>query len=135
MIVSVFVRRLKEGATFEQFEAEWTADRGYGIPTRVFNARSLQDERDVLSIGFVAATAAEVTQWLAENPSQDGERHDRIDTVIESTTLHGFYNLGSEHDFTTQPVKIGSDADTSLLAPLQAARAALDARSQPHASE
>jgi hypothetical protein len=134
MIVSVFVRRLKEGATFEQFEAEWAADRGYGIPTRVFNAQSLQDERDVLSIGFVAATAAEVTQWLAENPSQDAERHDRIDTVIESTTLHGLYDLGSEHDFTTQPVKIGSHADTSLLAPLQAARVALDARS-PHVSD
>jgi hypothetical protein len=135
MIVSVFVRRLKEGATFGQFEAEWLADRGYGIPTRVFNAQSLEDERDVLSIGFVAATAAEVTQWLAQNPSQDAERHDRVDTVIESTTLHGFYDLGSEHDFTTQPVTIGPDTDTSLLAPLQAARVALDARSQPHVSE
>jgi hypothetical protein len=127
MIVSVFVRRLKEGATFEQFEAEWAADEGYGIPTRVFNAQSLQDPRDVLSIGFVTATAAEFAQWLAEEPSHDAERHDRVGTVIESTTLQAIYDLRSEHDFTTQPLEIEAGDAASLLAPLLAARAALEA--------
>jgi hypothetical protein len=127
MIVSVFVRRLKEGATFEQFEAEWAADEGYGIPTRVFNARSLQDPRDVLSIGFVTATAAEFAQWLAEEPSHDAERHDRVATVIESTTLQAIYDLRSEHDFTSQPLEIEAGDAASLLAPLLAARAALEA--------
>jgi hypothetical protein len=130
MIVSVFVRRLKEGATFEQFEAEWAADEGYGIPTRVFNAQSLQDPRDVLSIGFVTATAAEFAQWLAEEPSHDAERHDRVATVIESTTLQAIYDLRSEHDFTTQPLEIEAGDAASLLAPLLAARAALDASGQ-----
>ena len=124
MIVSVFVRRLKEGATFEQFESEWAADEGYGIPTRVFNAQSLQDPRDVLSIGFVTATAAEFAQWLAEEPSHDAERHDRIDTVIESTTLQAIYDLRSEHDFTTRLLQIAAEDGASLLAPLLAARAA-----------
>jgi hypothetical protein len=124
MIVSVFVRRLKEGATFEQFEAEWAADEGYGIPTRVFNAQSLEDPRDVLSIGFVSASAAEFAQWLAEYPSHDAERHDRIETVIESTRLQAVFDLRSEHDFTTQPVTIASGDGASLLAPLLAARAA-----------
>jgi hypothetical protein len=123
MIVSVFVRRLKEGATFEQFEAEWAADEGYGVPTRVFNSQSLIDPRDVLSIGFVAATAAEFAQWMAENPSHDTERHDRIDTVIESTTLQAIYDVRSEHDFTTQPLAIAPGDAASLLAPLLAARA------------
>ena len=127
MIVSVFVRRLKEGATFEQFEAEWAADEGYGIPTRVFNAQSLQDPRDVLSIGFVTATAAEFAQWLAEEPSHDAERHDRVATVIESTTLQAIYDLRSEHDFTSQPLEIEAGDAASLLAPLLAARAALEA--------
>jgi hypothetical protein len=124
MIVSVFVRRLKEGATFEEFEAEWAADEGYGIPTRVFNAQSLLDPRDVLSIGFVTASAAEFAQWLAENQSHDSERHDRIETVIESTTLQAVYDVRSEHDFTAQPLTIASDDAASLLAPLLAARAA-----------
>lgn len=123
MIVSVFVRRLKEGATFEQFEAEWAADEGYGIPTRVFNSQSVLDPRDVLSVGFVSATAAEFMQWVAENPSHDAERHDRIDTVIESTTLQAVYDVRSEHDFTTRPLAIAAGDAASLLAPLLAARA------------
>jgi hypothetical protein len=128
MIVSVFVRRLKEGATFEQFEEEWAADEGYGIPTRVFNAQSLEDPRDVLSIGFVTASAAEFVRWAGENPSHDAERHERIDTVIESTTLQAIYDLRSEHDFTTQPITIAAGDAGSLLAPLLAARAALEAQ-------
>jgi hypothetical protein len=128
MIVSVFVRRLRAGATFEQFEAEWAADEGYGIPTRVFNAQSLQDPRDVLSIGFVAATAAEFAQWIAAEPEHDADRHERIDSVIESTTLQAIYDLRSEHDFTAQPLGIDLGAAASLLAPLVAARAALDAQ-------
>ena len=127
MIVSVFVRRLKEGASFQQFEDEWAADEGYGIPTRVFNAQSLQDPRDVLSIGFVTASAAEFHQWMTEYPSHDAERHDRIDTVIESTTLQAIYDLRSEHDFTSQPLEIEAGDAASLLAPLLAARAALEA--------
>jgi hypothetical protein len=127
MIVSVFVRRLREGATFEQFEAEWVADEGYGIPTRVFNAQSLTDPREVLSIGFVAATAAEFAEWMAQSPGHDDERHERIDTVIESTTLQAIYDLRSEHDFTTAPLAIDAGDPASLLAALAAARAALDA--------
>jgi len=50
MIVSVFVRRLKPGATFEDFVREWEADEGFGVPTRVFNAQSLTDPRDIISI-------------------------------------------------------------------------------------
>ena len=39
MIVSVFVRRLKEGRTFADLVAEWEADEGFGVPTRFFNAQ------------------------------------------------------------------------------------------------
>jgi hypothetical protein len=127
MIVSVFVRRLKEGVSFAQFEQEWAADEGYGIPTRVFNAQSLQDPRDVLTIGFVTASAAEFAQWMAESPAHDTERRDRIDTVIESTTLQAIYDLRAEHDFTTRPLAIAPDDAASLLAPLLAACAALEA--------
>jgi hypothetical protein len=63
MIVSVFVRRLKPGATFQDFVREWEADEGFGVPTRVFNAQSLTDPRDVISIGFAAAGAEQVTRW------------------------------------------------------------------------
>ena len=56
MIVSVFVRRLREGCSFADFLREWEADVGFGVPTRVFNAVSLEDPREVISIGFVGVT-------------------------------------------------------------------------------
>ena len=73
MIVSVFVRRLKEGRTFEEFVAEWEADKGFGVPTRVFNSVSLEDPRDILTIGFVAVSIEELVEglrtWRRKNQS------------------------------------------------------------------
>jgi hypothetical protein len=118
MIVSVFVRRLKPGASFEDFVREWEADEGFGVPTRVFNAQSLTDPREVISLGFVAVTPEQVAQWLSTAPASEAVRHERIDTVVESTTLRCMYELHTEHDFSdlAQQVAIGSPA--SLLAAL-----------------
>src|SRR6202034_1354137 len=106
MIVSVFVRRLKEGSTFEDFVTEWEADQGFGVPTRVFNAQSLDDPRDVISVGFVAVAVDELKQGLAATAAPEAVRHDRIDTVIESTTLRCMYEVKTEHDFTVKPKEI-----------------------------
>lgn len=92
MIVSVFVRRLKQGRTFEQFVDEWEADRGFGVPTRVFNAQSLDDPRDVMSIGFVDVSVA----------------------------LRCMCELQTEHDFTSERAQIHIGAPESLPAGLTA---------------
>jgi len=118
MIVSVFVRRLKEGRTFEDFLAEWEADRGFGVPTRVFNAPSLDDPRDVITIGFVDISVAELQQALASVAAQEGVRHERIETVIESTTLRRMFEVRSEHDFSDVPRRIELGSAESLLASL-----------------
>lgn len=115
MIVSVFVRRLKEGRTFAEFVAEWEADEGFGVPTRVFNAESLDDPRDVISIGFVDIGTDELAERLAEVSAQERVRHDRIDTVIESTTLRCMYDVQAEHDFTSTPRAIAVASPESLL--------------------
>ena len=119
MIVSVFVRRLKPGATFQDFVREWEADAGFGVPTRVFNAQSLTDPREIISIGFVAVGAEQVTQWLSDAPASEAVRHERIDTVIESTTLRSMYELRTEHDFSHLPQQISIGSDASLLAALR----------------
>jgi len=118
MIVSVFVRRLKPGATFQDFVREWEADEGFGVPTRVFNAQSLADPREILSVGFVAADAEQLRQWLAADHAPEAARHGRIDTVIESTTLRSMYELRTEHDFSRLPQQIGVGSPESLLAAL-----------------
>ena len=119
MIVSVFVRRLKEGRTFEDFVDEWEADQGFGVPTRVFNAQSLDDPRDVISIGFVAVTGDELLQGLAASAAPEAVRHDRINTVIESTTLRCMYEVKTEHDFTLEPNEIDLGSAQSLLGALR----------------
>jgi hypothetical protein len=119
MIVSVFVRRLKEGRTFAEFVEEWEADRGFGVPTRVFNAQSLEDPREVISIGFVAVDVEALNERLASVAGQEQVRHDRIDTVVESTSLRSMYELRAEHDFTSAPVAIEPGSPQSLLASLR----------------
>ena len=120
MIVSVFVRRLKQGCTFADFVTEWEADTGFGVPTRVFNAASLDDPREVISVGFVAVAPKEVRQWLERGSEAEAVRHDRIDTVIESTSLKRMYEVHTEHDFTEAPALIGLGSPASLLASLMA---------------
>jgi hypothetical protein len=53
LIIAVFRRRLKEGKTLDDFLEAWGAEKGFGVPTRVFNAVSLDDEREILTFGFV----------------------------------------------------------------------------------
>jgi hypothetical protein len=119
VIVSVFVRRLKEGCTFEDFVAEWEADEGFGVPTRVFNAQSLDDPRDVISIGFVAVTVDELADGIASSATSEAVRHHRMDTVIESTALRCMYELRTEHDFTQLPVEIALGSPGNLLGSLR----------------
>ena len=117
MIVSVFVRQLKPGATFQDFVREWEADEGFGVPTRVFSAQSLTDPREIISIGFVAVGTEELTQWLSTAPASEAARHERIDTVIESTTLRCMYELRTEHDFSQLPQQISIGTSRSRARP------------------
>jgi hypothetical protein len=119
VIVSVFVRRLKEGRTFADFVAEWEADEGFGVPTRVFNAESVEDDRDVISIGFVDIGVAELQDRLAEVARKEQVRHRRIDTVVESTALRCMYELHTEHDFTSAPREVAIASPDSLPAALR----------------
>jgi hypothetical protein len=118
MIVSVFVRRLKPGHTFDEFIEEWEADVGFGVPTRVFNGVGLDDPSTVVSIGFVAATPAEARDWLGKGSASERTRHERIDTVIESTELRATFEVDTEHDFTAEPREVTLGVGESLLAGL-----------------
>jgi hypothetical protein len=119
MIVALFRRRLRDGASFDDFIRAWEADQGFGVPARVFNAVSLDDPREVLSIGFVGVGASELEAGMARVSEQEAVRHSRIDDVIESTVLRAFFDLRSEHDFTAVPREIDLASGESLLAALR----------------
>jgi hypothetical protein len=91
---------------------------GFGVPTRVFNGPGLDDPQSIVSIGFVAATPADAREWLAAGPRTEQVRHDRIDAVVESTSLRAMYEVRTEHDFTGQPRQLALGAPGSLLAGL-----------------
>src|SRR5262249_60221929 len=52
MIISILTRRLKEGKTYEDFRAAWKPDKGFGVNTRVVSCQSLDDPREIVTIGF-----------------------------------------------------------------------------------
>lgn len=119
MIVSILRRRLREGTSFEDFIEAWEAERGFGVPTRVFNAVDLNDQRDILTVAFVQV-AAEVFAEAAESVAeQEAVRHSRIDEVIESTELRAFYELQCEHDLSAEPREVALQSQESLLAALK----------------
>ena len=119
MIVAVFRRRLKEGAEFEDFVKAWEAEKGFGVPARVFNAVSVDDPREILSIGFVDIDASALPGAAGDVADQESVRHSRIDAVIESTILRGFYDLRTEHDFSGEPRQVELASDGSMLASLR----------------
>jgi hypothetical protein len=116
MIVAVFRRRLRDEASFDDFITAWEADQGFGVPSRVFNALSLEDPREILSVGFVDIDASMFAASVATVADQEAVRHARIDDVIQSTELRAFYDLRTEHDFTADPRAIDLASPESLLA-------------------
>ena len=116
MIVAVFHRRLKSGASFDDFIEAWEADKGFGVPARVFNAVSLDDPHEILSIGFVDVDAAALGGAVENVAGQEAVRHSRIDEVIESTVLRAFFDLRTEHDLSAAPREIERGSADSLLA-------------------
>ena len=76
------------------------AEQGFGVPARVFNAISLDDPREILSIGFVDIDASALGAQMAGVAEQEAVRHSRIDEVIEATLWQAFFDLQTEHDLT-----------------------------------
>jgi hypothetical protein len=99
MFITVFVRRLRPGKSYDDLIDAWYPDKGFGVPARVTTATNVDDEREVLTIGVMDADLSpEALQAVAP---QEAVRHDRLDDVIESTTLRAFYDLEAEFDFST----------------------------------
>jgi hypothetical protein len=103
MFIAVFVRRLREGKTYEDFLDAWYPDKGFGFGGRgPITARSVSDERELLTIGFVGLPSRRsVDEAMARLAEQESVRHERIAEVIESTSLRGLYEQLDEFDFST----------------------------------
>ena len=103
MIISVLVRRLREGSTYEDFRAAWLPDKGFGVPTRVVSAVGLEDPREVITIGFSDLPESEIPAFLERVGPQESARHDRIADVTEPEMTRAFYVQVGDDDLTDAP--------------------------------
>lgn len=100
IVISVLMRRLREGKTYEDFREAWLPDQGFGFPTRVVSALRVDDDREVVTIGFSEMDEAEAKAQLQRIGPQEKRRHDKIDAVIEPEMTRHFYVQVAEDDFT-----------------------------------
>jgi hypothetical protein len=101
MLVSVLVRRLRPGVTFEQFRAAWQAEPGhFGRPVRVTHARRVDDDREILSYSLLDLTPDQLPEFLSRIAASEQSRHDRLDEVIEGTVVKGIYEVLDVTDLT-----------------------------------
>jgi hypothetical protein len=103
MFVAVLVRRLRPGKTYEDFVRAWYPDFGYGVTVRgPMLARSISDDREILVVAFVDVSSRDdVVEMFTKGADQERVRHDRIEDVIEETSVRGIYELVDEFDFST----------------------------------
>jgi hypothetical protein len=101
--VSVLIRRLKPGKTYDDFVRAWYPDRGFGIGGRgPILARNVDDEREILAVGLMELDSAEtIDEVMARIGTQEEVRHERIAETIESTVARGIYQVVDEFDFST----------------------------------
>jgi len=102
MIISILVRRLKEGKTYEDFREAWLPDKPFGVPTRVVSVQGLDDPRDVVTIGFSDMSPEEAQAFLERTASQEQVRHERIDDVVEGDVARYYYVQVGDDDFTDE---------------------------------
>jgi len=100
MVCAVLIRRLQDGVSFEEFRAAWEPDQGFGVPTTVWHARSLDDEREIVSFGLIDAAAEEVPGALERFAASEARRHESIDRVIEAIVFRGIYEVVAEVDLS-----------------------------------
>lgn len=103
MFVSVLARRLKPGKTYEDFVRAWYPDKGFGIEVRgPILARDIADERTIIAIAyFDLPSRGAVEEVLERVGAQEAVRHDRIEEVIESTSLRGIFEVDEEFDYSS----------------------------------
>jgi hypothetical protein len=101
--VSVLIRRLKPGKTYDDFVRAWYPEKGFGIAGRgPILARNVDDEREIVALALMDLDSGEtLDEVLARIGEQEAVRHERLTDVIESTVARGLYEVVDEFDFST----------------------------------
>jgi hypothetical protein len=94
MIVMFSARRLKPGA-WEQFRAAWEGDWAEHPPKlqRVYHARNIRDEDEVISFGIFDMTIDEYRGWREAGDAEENKRMDQLSAFVENDHVSGAYEV------------------------------------------
>jgi hypothetical protein len=103
MFIAVLARRLRPGATADDFVRAWYPDRGFGVPGRgPILAQGVGDDREIVTVAFVdLPDRASLGAAMERVAAQEAVRHERLDGVVEATSVSGIYEVLAEYDFST----------------------------------
>src|SRR5919112_633960 len=98
MIVMFSARRLKPGA-WDQFRRAWDPgdDRPPGLQ-RVYHARNIRDEDEVISFGIFDMSEADYREWRGRSDAEENKRVDALSAFVENTHVSGVYEVIEELD-------------------------------------
>jgi hypothetical protein len=100
MVISILIRRLREGKTLEDFRTAWHREQGFGVPTRVVTGQGLEDPREIVTIGFTDIELDEIGAFLERTAPEEARRHERIAEVIEPEMTRAFYVQVADDDLS-----------------------------------
>jgi heme-degrading monooxygenase HmoA len=97
MLVLFSARRLKPGA-WDQFRQAWDPGDGSHPPglQRVYHARNMRDEDEVISFGIFDMTKDEWHQWRGEHEAEENMRVDALSAFVENDHISGVYEVIEE---------------------------------------
>ena len=98
MIVMFSARRLKPGA-WEQFRRAW--DPGDARPPglqRIYHARNIRDEDEVISFGIFDMTIDDYRRWREEADERETARVSKLSAFVENEYVSGVYEVIDELD-------------------------------------
>jgi heme-degrading monooxygenase HmoA len=93
MIVMFSARRLKPGS-WDQFRRAW--DPGDSTPPglqRVYHARNIRDEDEVISFGIFDMSEDEYRSWRGEADAEENQRVDALSAFVENDHVSGVYEV------------------------------------------
>ena len=93
-------RRVREGEALEDFRAAWERQSGFGEPTRVVTGQSLDDPREIVTIGFTDIQLEEIEAFRQRTAPEEARRHERIAEVIEPDMTRAFYVQVADDDLS-----------------------------------
>jgi heme-degrading monooxygenase HmoA len=97
MIILFSARRLKPGS-WEQFRAAWEGDESDRPPgvQRVYHARNIRDEDEVISFGIFDMSEDDYRRWREAADASENKRMDQLSAFVENDHVSGAYEVIEE---------------------------------------